>query len=143
MSVEVRIASLLQVAASDLADARVLVGTGSRNAAYLLEQAAEKIIRAVLTSEAIHPGIRHDLKQMVSEIPDANPLKPCLRDIEHLGKFATTFRYPTAEGRILPLPADIARSVELVQDALDECVTRFGVDLTKPGSVAARPEPVR
>lgn len=143
MSVEVRIASLLRVAATDLADSRVLAGTGSRNAAYLLEQAAEKVIRAVLTSEAIHPGIKHDLEQMVSMIPDANPLKPLLRDIEHLRQYATAFRYPTTEGRIPPLPADIGKSIAAVQAALGEAVARFGVDLGKSGSPALRPAPVR
>lgn len=142
MSVEVRIASVLRVAAIDLADARVLANTGSRNAAYLLEQAAEKIIRAVLTSEAVHPGIKHELDKMVDAIPDANPLKPLLREVEHLGRFATSFRYPTAEGKIAPLPADIAKSIEAVQRALDEAASRFGVDLSK-STPATRPFPVR
>ena len=142
MSVEVRIASLLRVAAIDLADARVLAETGSRNAAYLLEQAAEKIIRAVLTSEAIHPGIKHELDRMVDAIPDANPLKSLLRAIEHLGRFATSFRYPTAEGKIATLPADIAKSIEAVQRALNEAVSRFGVELAKAGP-ATKPSPVR
>jgi|CXWL01.1.fsa_nt_gi HEPN domain-containing protein len=143
MSVEVRIASLLKVAAIDLADARSLAGSGSRNAAFLLEQSAEKIIRAVLTSEAIHPGIKHELDKMVDAVPDANPLKALLRGIEHLGRFATSFRYPTAEGKILPLPPDIGKSIDAVQRALDEAAARFGVDLTSKDSKATRPAPVR
>lgn len=142
MSVEVRIASLLRVAAIDLADARTLSGTGSRNAAYLLEQAAEKLIRAVLTSEAVHPGIKHELDKMVDAVPDVNPLKPLLREIEHLGRFATSFRYPTAEGKIAPLPADITKSIDAVQRALDAAASGFGVDLSKPGP-ATKPSPVR
>jgi HEPN domain-containing protein len=48
----------------------------NRNAAYLCEQAAEKLIRAVLTSEGIQAGIRHELPDMVAKIPDENPVKP-------------------------------------------------------------------
>lgn len=143
MSVEVRIASLLRVAAGDLTDARTLAGSGSRNAVYLAEQAAEKIIRAVLTSESIHPGIKHDLEGMVTSIPDANPLKPSLRDIQHLKDYATAFRYPTQQGRIQPLPPDVDASIAKVQTALDEAVARFGVDLAKPDLPAARPKPIR
>lgn len=79
---------------------------------------------------------------MVDAIPDANPLKPFLREIEHLGRFVTSFRYPTSEGKIAPLPADISKSIEAVQRALDEAASRFGVDLAKSGP-ATRPSPVR
>lgn len=51
MSAEVLIASYLRIANEDLAGARQLAATGNRNAMYLCSQAAEKIIRAVLTSE--------------------------------------------------------------------------------------------
>lgn len=51
LSAEFLIANLLRVANEDLAGARLLASAGNRNAVYLCEQAAEKIIRAVLTSE--------------------------------------------------------------------------------------------
>jgi len=85
-------ASLLRIAAEDLAGAKVLAQGGNRNAIYLREQAAEKTIRAVLTSEAIHAGIGHDLKALVDRIPDENPIKPFLRATEHLAGFATAYR---------------------------------------------------
>lgn len=143
MSVEVRIAALLRVAADDLADARALAKGKRRNAAYLAEQAAEKLIRAVLTSEAAHPGIKHDLVAMVDLVPDANPIKPRLRAIEHLSQFATSFRYPTETGRVKPLPADLDQSIECIQIALDEAASAYGVDLSKADGVAARPGPIR
>lgn len=57
MSAELLIANLLRVASEDLDGARLLAASGNRNAIYLCEQAAEKVITAVLTSEAIHAGI--------------------------------------------------------------------------------------
>ncbi|MDX2086990.1 MAG: hypothetical protein SFX73_04020 [Kofleriaceae bacterium] len=36
----------------------------------LCEQAAEKIIRAIVTSEGKHAGFKHELAEMVDLIPD-------------------------------------------------------------------------
>jgi HEPN domain-containing protein len=96
------IASFLRVAAEDLEGARMLLG--NRNAPYLLSQAAEKIIKAILTSEGIHGGRDHQLDLLVDKIPDEHPLKPLLRDIQQLSSFSTTFRYPTPTGKIKPSP---------------------------------------
>ena len=50
MGAEKVIANLLRVAKEDLDGARVLSKQGNRNAIYLCEQAAEKVILAVVTS---------------------------------------------------------------------------------------------
>jgi HEPN domain-containing protein len=52
MSAEV-IAGMLRIAGEDLDGARLLNQAGNRNAAYLCEQAAEKVIRAVLIAKPI------------------------------------------------------------------------------------------
>ncbi|MBI4617333.1 MAG: HEPN domain-containing protein [Planctomycetes bacterium] len=85
MSVELLIANLLRVAREDLAGARLLSAAGNRNAIYLCAQAAEKVMRAVLTSERKHAGIKHQLDLLVNLVPDENPLKSEMRAIEHLG----------------------------------------------------------
>ncbi len=145
MGAELLSANLLRIAAEDLAGAKLLAERGNRNAVYLLEQTAEKTIRAVLTSESIHGGIGHDLKALVDRIPDENPAKPSLRAIEHLGAFATTFRYPTAEGRIKAPPStnELAGDVTAVEAALNEVAQRLGVELGKPNSPAAKSGPIR
>jgi HEPN domain-containing protein len=70
MSADVLIASYLRIAREDLAGARQLASTGNRNAMYLCSQAAEKIIRAVLTSEGKNAGIKHQLDELVDMIPE-------------------------------------------------------------------------
>jgi HEPN domain-containing protein len=82
MSVDRVIASYLRLAKEDLGDAVVLEGRGSGNAVYHLEQAAEKLTRAVLTSEGKHGGVGHQLHAMIDQIPDENPVKLALRAIE-------------------------------------------------------------
>jgi HEPN domain-containing protein len=139
------IANSLRVARADLDAARTLAATNNRNAVYVCEQAAEKIILAVLTSEDTHGGIRHHLDAMVDLIPDENPIKPLLRAIEPLAAYATTYRYPTSAGRIpgAPSPERLNDWIDKVGKALDQAASRFAVDLDAEDTPAGRPDPLR
>lgn len=137
------IAAFVRIADCDLRSARLLAQNGLRNAWYELEQAAEKLIRAVLTSEGIRGGVHHRLDQMVDLVPDENPLKPAMRLVQELAAYATTFRYPTDGGRIVAPRGDIAPWIDKVQRLFDESVTRFGVDLGSKDSPAANAGPLR
>jgi HEPN domain-containing protein len=125
---------MLRVANEDLDGAKMLAASKNRNAIYLCEQAAEKVIRAVVTSERKHAGIKHELAEMVDLIPDENPLKPQLRKIEHLSQYATAYRYPVSSSRTkrIPQPPDAADLQVAFTDtaaALSAAVTAFKVDL--------------
>ncbi len=144
MSADVLIANTLRIAREDLEGAKLLAAAGNRNAVYLCEQAAEKVIRAVLTSEGKHAGIKHHLDEMVDLVPDENPLKPALREIEGLAAYATTYRYTTSSGRIPDTPTDKLNTfAQKVETALTEATSRFGVDLPRKGTPARRPGPIR
>lgn len=146
MSADVVIANFLRVADQDLEGAKVLAtASNNRNAVYLCEQAAEKIIRAVLTAEGVHAGIRHQLDEMVDLVPDENPIKSVLRSIEHLAAFATTYRYPSPAGKVKPAPAaaDLVTFIRDVESALNLAVARFGVALASPNAPATMPGPIR
>jgi HEPN domain-containing protein len=145
MSADVLIASYLRIANEDLAGARQLAATGNRNAMYLCSQAAEKVIRAVLTSEGKNAGIKHQLDELVDMVPDENPLKPGLRAIQDLTDYATSFRYPSPKGRIKASPSRVAfeQDAGAVQAALDEAARRFGVDLEKVDAPARTAGPIR
>lgn len=94
MSAELVVAGYVRIARQDLDGARLLNAGANRNAAYLCEQAAEKLIRAVLTSEGIQAGTRHELPDMVASIPDANPAKLMLQAIQDLDVYATALIPP-------------------------------------------------
>ena len=145
MSAERVIANLLRIAREDLEGARTLNASKNRNAIYLCEQAAEKIIRAVLTSEKIHAGVRHQLDEMVKVIPDENPLKPKLAALQHLSTYATSYRYTTPTGRIPddPPPKDVEATAKLVEIALNDAAQRFGVDLDAIDQPATTSSPIR
>ncbi len=144
MSADRLIANLLRVAREDLDGAVVLAAAGNRNAAYLLEQAAEKVILAVLTSEGVHGGVKHQLDAMVDKVPDANPLKPALREIEELAVYATAFRYPTPV-RVIEGPSreELEGFMEKVGRVIADAAARFEVDLSRKDAPARRPSPAR
>ena len=145
MSAERVIGNLLRIAREDLEGARVLNARGNRNAIYLCEQAAEKIIRAVLTSEKIHAGVRHQLEEMVALVPEENPIKPRLRVLQHLGTYATSYRYTTPTGRIPadPPASQVDATAASVEVALLEVALRFGVDLDAADQPAGTSAPIR
>jgi HEPN domain-containing protein len=145
MSADLLIANLLRIAREDLDGALLLASRSNRNAVYLCEQAAEKVIRAILTAEGKHAGIKHRLDEMVDLVPDENPLKPALREIEELAAYATAYRYPTSSGRIpdAPTGGEFGALAKNVEAALGEAASRFGVDLTRKGSPAGKPGPIR
>lgn len=131
MAAELPVVSLLRVAQEDLVGARALAMIGNRNAIYLVEQAAEKVIRAVLTAERKHAGISHRLSDMVDMVSAGSPLLASLRAIQDLSAYATTYRYPSPVGRIpaSPDPARFAEFARLVEVALMQAASEFRVDL--------------
>ncbi len=145
MSVEALLTNSLRIALADLEAARVLAAANNRNAIYHCEQAAEKIIRAVLTSEGVYAGVGHQLEGMVDRVPDENPTKQALRGVEYLAAYATTFRYPTTSGRIPRTPSqqELADAVTRVEAVLLDVARRFEVDLADPSSLARRIGPIR
>jgi HEPN domain-containing protein len=117
----------------------------NRNAIYLCEQAAEELIRAVLTSEKIHAGVKHQLDAVIDLIPDANPIKPRLRELQHLSTYATSYRYTTPTGRIPTDPPahQVAATADNIEAALLEVARRFGVALDAVDQPAANSSPIR
>lgn len=148
MSVELLVANFLRIAAEDLEGARLLAAKSNRNAIYLCEQAAEKVIRAVVTSEGKHAGIKHELAEIVDLIPDENPLKPDLRAIEHLSQYATAYRYPVSSSKTKRIPRgptaeELRVALDATDGALSHAIKRFQVDVQRPDSPAGIAGPIR
>ncbi|HEU0035760.1 MAG TPA: HEPN domain-containing protein [Kofleriaceae bacterium] len=148
MSVELLIANTLRIANEDLEGARLLALGNNRNAVYLCEQAAEKVVRAVVTSEGKHAGIKHDLAEMVDLVPDDNPLKPLLRKIEHLSQYATAYRYPVSSSKTKriprpPAPDELQNALANTMTALLETAKAFEVDLQTADTPAGLVGPIR
>ena len=145
---DLHIANNLRLARGDLADALVLRKQKSRNAAYLTQQAVEKLLLALLVSENLERtrAESHRLDVLVERLPPNNGMRERLLRLTYLTVFATTFRYPKDGGR-LPAEPDWARldeSTALAAKLIDEASRHFGVDLASSDRIpAARIDPIR
>jgi HEPN domain-containing protein len=98
----------LQLMRNDIGSARSLLSEYPGNAAFFVEQAAEKLIKAVLAREGIRERVRHHrLGPLVALLPKSNPWRGELTELEWLSSAATVFRYPGADGNV-PAPPDAA-----------------------------------
>jgi HEPN domain-containing protein len=147
MSVELLIANLLRVAKEDLDGAKLLGASSNRNAIYLCEQAAEKVIRAVATSEGKHAGIKHEPAEIVDLIPEENPLKLLPRKVEHLSQYARiAIQYRRARPSASPsdrAPPSCTKPLVNTATALDGAIKAFRVDMGRADTSAAFVGPIR
>lgn len=145
MSADLVIANMLRIAREDLDGAKTLAGLGNRNAAYLCEQAAEKLIRAVLTAENKHAvSGTSSTRWSISCLTRTRSSLRCERS-----KCSRPTRRPIAirprQGRIPNAISggELTAHIERVDAALGEAVRHFGVDLDKKGTPARTPKPIR
>jgi HEPN domain-containing protein len=131
MSVARRIAGLLDIAAEDASGAVTLAQANNRNSAYLCQQAAEKLIKAVLLDQGIEAGAEHHLDVLVGRLPDDHPWKARLRALDKYTPYATAYRYPGSGGRVpaAPDPKQVSADATLIM----QWVAKAREDLGKRG----------
>ncbi len=104
MSASKRIEAFLTLAGEELGAAKILAGSAPRQAAYYVQQAAEKATRALLTAAGVPFGTGHNLGLMASALPDSHPLRLRVAGLDRHSSAATLYRYPSPAGRLPPLP---------------------------------------
>lgn len=141
------VASYLRRAAEWLADYRDAAAKGRGTAPNHLFYAGEAIMLAVLASEGIHVGRgeQHQLDVAIRKLPDENPLKAAMLPYEGLTRFATTFRYPTPQGRLKRAEAEeVAGYADAVDEAHRLAVAHYRVDVSSgSNATAANVQPPR
>jgi len=93
-----------QIIREDLDTARQMAPMAPRISAYHLQQAAEKLARAILATEEIHTTAEHNIGQLAGKLPGNHEWKADLIELDFLSQFATSYRYPTERGRVAPGP---------------------------------------
>jgi HEPN domain-containing protein len=78
---------------------RLVADPPNRLAAFHLQQAAEKLVKAVRLSRGLRVTADHNLEALVHELAADDPWQQKLRVIEPLSPYATTYRYPSPAGR--------------------------------------------
>ncbi|WP_168220339.1 HEPN domain-containing protein [Azospirillum thermophilum] len=63
-------------------------------AAYHCQQAAEKLVKALLLAADIHPPKTHDIEALVDRLPNGHPLLPLIAPLGRFTEFVTSARYP-------------------------------------------------
>lgn len=122
MSADKRIAAFLALAAEEIQAAKLLAEAAPRQAAYYVQQAAEKAARALLTAAGIPFGTGHNLGSMASALPDGHRFKQRVAGLDRHSSAATMYRYPSPAGRLPPLPnaerlnADIADAEAFIEE---------------------------
>ena len=120
-----RIDAFLRLAEEELQAARQLVQSSPRQAAYLTQQCAEKIARAILTDAGVKYGTGHNLAQMAQALPAEHPWIEKILPLNRFSPAATRYRYPSAEGRLFEPPdtkrleRDIDELANLLKEATD------------------------
>jgi len=142
MSADLHIANYLRLAHEDLVAAEALSAIDNRNDVYHLQQAAEKILLALLNSENIKAERRdsHRLDVLRDLLPNENALKARMSPITFLTVYATTYRYPKDAGR-LPQRGEkdeIEAAAKMLQVILADAAAHFGVGLTDSDRVPAQ-----
>lgn len=100
-----RIAAFLKLADEEMEAARLLGTKATRQSAYLIQQAAEKAVRALLVRARIPFGTGHNLGQMAAALPAEHPLRETVFALDRLSPAATRHRYPSPSGHLAPPPS--------------------------------------
>lgn len=88
-----------------------------------IQQAAEKMIKAVLEVEGVsYPSTSHQLDHLISLVPATNPFKGDLSPLARLTSAATKYRYPTPRGDVPqdPPEAETTADMETIKLLLPE-----------------------
>jgi HEPN domain-containing protein len=100
-------ASYIALAKEDLSVARKLMADHPRHAAFNIEQAAEKLLKAVLTSEDIRfTASHHQLGALAALLPADHLWRADLMAFDDFTSYATALRYPKPGGGMPAEPED-------------------------------------
>lgn len=98
----------LKKADEDLRVVRALLASEDpviSGATFHCQQAAEKLVKAVLVDAGRHPPKIHNIMALVDGVPTGHPLLPVLRPLERFTPYVALFRYPGA-GDLFDDPPD-------------------------------------
>ena len=115
-------ASFVALAREDIAVARKLIDEHPRSAAFHIEQAAEKLLKAVLSAETIVFSTgHHQLGRLAELLPADHLWRADLMAFDAYTSFATAMRYPRPGGD-LPWPPSKAA----IEDAIKSVAALIG-----------------
>lgn len=125
-----RLAALLLAVERDFAAAHRLLPDMPDQAVFHVQQAAEKLTRAVCERAGLAVGRTHNIGQAAAMLPDGHLFKQDLLGLDALSAAATAWRYPTPGGWFPPYPdagevterlAEVEALLPEIRDWMSEC----------------------
>jgi HEPN domain-containing protein len=114
--------SFIELAKEDLAVARQVLKDYPRTAAFHLQQAAEKLLKAVLSAEGITFTAGHQLGELAGLLPNDHNWRADLMAFDEYTPYATSTRYPKPGGGMPRIPPTdkLDKSLKEVASLVDE-----------------------
>jgi HEPN domain-containing protein len=130
--------SYIELAREDLGGARMMLDKYPRLAAFHIEQAAEKLLKAVLTAEeVVFSAGHHQLGRLAELLPPDHLWRADLAEFDKFTTYATAPRYPRPLGGMPKAPAkeDLAagiREIETVAGEIEDWCREKLADSPRP-----------
>jgi HEPN domain-containing protein len=96
-----RTAAFLELVQRDISAARKLLPDMPGHAAFQVQQAAEKLLRAVLEHEQTIASPTHSLRQLAQLLPKDHRWRDAFDELDRISSAATRYRYPTSAGNLI------------------------------------------
>jgi len=99
-------------------------------AAYHCQQAAEKLIKAALVAEGVHPPRSHDIGMLADLLPSGHPFRRAFASLERLTVYGMAYRYPVADVLANPPEPTVAEAdgwVALLEKAKLDLIGRLEI----------------
>lgn len=102
----------------------------NRLAAYHLQQASEKLVKALLVARGIHPTKEHRIDVLLGGLDANDPWRALLEPLDRNTPYATTYRYPSPAGRLKGGPAAAAVLAEAAE--IEKLIRRARQEFAPP-----------
>ena len=120
-----RIATFLMLASEEMKAAEVLLETLPRQSAFFQQQAAEKVLRAVLEVEGVPAGPTHNLRTLTDLLKADHKLREEFLLVDEWSSAATRFRSPGGSGDAPSVSSIVLRGRQAKLSALQATVEAF------------------
>jgi HEPN domain-containing protein len=120
-----RIATFFTLASEEMKAAEMLLETLPRQSAFFQQQAAEKLLRAVLEVEGVPAGPTHNLRTLTDLLKADHALRNEFLLVDEWSSAATRFRYPAGSGDAPSVSPIVLRGRQTKLSALQATVGAF------------------
>lgn len=122
---ERRINAFLQLAQEERSAGARLSATNPRQAAFCLQQAVEKLVRATLEHANVPAGPTHNIRTLTDLLPPNHSLRETFLVFDDWSSAATRFRYPSSTGKVAEISVDEVKHRLAAIGALESDVLKY------------------